>query len=153
MGQPAVITSILPPDIHPVVFDSIDACRKSAAGLDAYAWRRLCTIDSLSLCQSLAEVAKRLCSSFQGISPLLACRLIALPWCMVLEKQRDVSSQKLSLGSRDPGSSGRYVVGAVKLLFTRQGSTDDTEAVLLIDASNAGLCTTSSVSVPPLLLF
>ncbi len=57
------------------------ACPSS---LDAYAWRRLCPAFKSSLCQSLAEVAKRLYSSFidpQGISPLLACRLIALDKC------------------------------------------------------------------------
>ncbi len=57
-----------PPDFHPVIFDSIDAAlikltslnTKGAAGpsgLDAFAWRRLCTsfkTASYTLCQSLA---------------------------------------------------------------------------------------------------
>ena len=100
-SQPASPNSTLhgpPPEIHPVVFDSIDArlirstaLRTSGAagpsGLDAHSWRRLCTAfktASNSLCQSLAEVAKRLCSSLvdpQGLAPLLACRLIALDKC------------------------------------------------------------------------
>ena len=100
-GQPASPNSILqgpPPEIHPIVFDSIDArlihstaLRTSVAagpsGLDAHAWRRLCTAfksASNSLCQLLAEVAKCLCSSLvdsQGLSPFLACRLIALDKC------------------------------------------------------------------------
>lgn len=57
------------------------------SGLDAYAWCRLCTAFksfSASLCQSLADVAKCLCSSYidpSTVSPLLACRLIALDKC------------------------------------------------------------------------
>ena len=87
-----------PPKVHPVVFDSINAhlirstaLRTSGAagpsGLDAHAWRRMCTAfkaASKSLCQSLADVAKRLCSSLvdpEGLGPLLACRLIALNKC------------------------------------------------------------------------
>ena len=57
------------------------------SGLDAYARRRLCTAfhsASTSLCQSLAEVAKRLCSALldpMSLAPFLACRLIALDKC------------------------------------------------------------------------
>ena len=84
-----------PPEVHPVIFDSIDAPlirsialnTKGAAGpswMDAYAWRRLCTsfgTASNALCLSLALTAKCLCSVLVDpscISPLLACRLIAL---------------------------------------------------------------------------
>ena len=64
-------------------------CKGAAgpSGLDAYAWHRLCTAFksfSASLCQSLADVAKRLCSSYidpTTVFPLLACRLIALDKC------------------------------------------------------------------------
>ena len=83
------------PDIHPVIFDSINAAlirstslnTSGAAGpsdLDSYAWRRLCTSfksGSSALCQSLALTAKRLCTEYLDpmcISSLLACRLIAL---------------------------------------------------------------------------
>ena len=84
-----------PPAIHPVIFDSIDkGAVKSAAlkisgaagpsGLDAYCWRRLCTNfgpASSDLCQALADVAKRLSTTFvhpDSIAPFVACRLIAL---------------------------------------------------------------------------
>ena len=100
-SQPATIGSTLqgvPPEIHPVIFDSIDsrlirstALKTSGAarpsGLDAYAWRRLCNSfksSSDTLCHALAQVAKRLCSSLidpQLTSPILACRLIALDKC------------------------------------------------------------------------
>ena len=97
-GQPAnsnYIISSEPQDPHPVIFDSLDANTiRSAAlrvngaagpsGLDAHAWRRLCTSfkgASSDLCASLASVARRICSSYVNpsiIAPLLACRLIAL---------------------------------------------------------------------------
>ncbi len=84
-----------PPDFHPVIFDSIDAAlikstslnTKGAAGpsgLDAFAWRRLCTSFKsacYTLCQSLALAARRLCTEYVDptcVHPLLACRLIAL---------------------------------------------------------------------------
>jgi hypothetical protein len=86
------------PQIHPVVFDQINATSiRSAAlrtkgaagpsGLDAHCWRRLCTsfkAASDDLCHSLALLARRLCVSFvdpRGLSCLLACRLIALDKC------------------------------------------------------------------------
>ena len=88
----------IPPEIHPVVFDSIDArlIRSVAlkttgaagpSGLDAYSWRRMCTAfktTSSSLCQSLADVSRHLCSHYvdsTAVSPLLACRLVALNKC------------------------------------------------------------------------
>lgn len=90
-----VKTNFKPPVVHPVVFDSVDAAlirstslhisgAAGPSGLDAYAWRRLCTFfktASFSLCHSLALATKRLCTEFvdpECISPLLACRLIAL---------------------------------------------------------------------------
>ena len=57
---------------------------KSAAGhscIDARGWRRICTsfqTASHGLCQSLAILARRLCTDPQGLAPLMACRLIAL---------------------------------------------------------------------------
>ena len=85
----------MPEPCHPIIFDSIDgsAIRSAAlnvhgsagpSGLDAHAWRRLCTSfkgASTDLCNSLALVAKRLCSSHvdpSSLSSFLACRLIAL---------------------------------------------------------------------------
>ena len=54
------------------------------SGLDGYKWRWLCTSHkgaSRDLCESVASVARRICSSFVDlipIAPLLACRLTAL---------------------------------------------------------------------------
>ena len=80
---------------HLIVFDWINGpmIRATAqlmsgsagpSGLDARAWRRLCTSfhsASGDLCTVIAKLARRLCSSNvdpHGIAPLTACRLIAL---------------------------------------------------------------------------
>ena len=57
------------------------------SGLDATAWKRMCTsfkTSSADLCESLASTARRLCSEYvdlTGISALVACQLIALDKC------------------------------------------------------------------------
>ena len=83
---------------HPVIFDQLDgkairtaALRiEGAAGpleVDAYGWRRLCISfksASSELCNSLALLARRICTTYvdpQGLAPLLASRLIALDKC------------------------------------------------------------------------
>ena len=80
---------------NPIIFDSLDADlilkaalkTKGAAGLsglDAFAWRRLCSSfksASRDLCCSLAAVGRRLCISLvnpTGLSAFVACRLIPL---------------------------------------------------------------------------
>ena len=89
------ITEDEPQEPHPIIFEgitsnSIRSCAlktRGAAGpsgLDAHMWRRLCTSykgASSDLCDSLARVAKRICSAYvdpNSMKPLLACRLIAL---------------------------------------------------------------------------
>lgn len=84
-----------PPFVHPVIFDCIQgqtirsaALRTNGAagpsGIDALGWKRMCTsFNSASedLCNSLALLARRLCTVFldpSGLAPLLSCRLIAL---------------------------------------------------------------------------
>ena len=93
--NPAFILPSAPQEVHPVIFESLDAgAIRSAAlrtsgsagpsGLDAKEWRRLCTAlkgASSNLCNSMALLAKRLSTTYidpECISPLLACRLIAL---------------------------------------------------------------------------
>ena len=84
---------------HPIIYEQITASTiKTAAlrtkgaagpsGLDAHQWRRLCSsfkTASADLCHSLALVAMCLCSStikhHSYLTPLLACRLIALDKC------------------------------------------------------------------------
>ena len=97
-ASPADVPPGTPPQPHPIIFDRMDAAlirsialRTTGAagpsGLDAHAWRRLCTAfkaSSSSLCHSLANVAKRLCTTYvdpKAVYPLLANRLIALDKC------------------------------------------------------------------------
>ncbi len=159
-----------PTSVHPVLFESIDASliRHTAlqvngaagpSGLDALCWRRLCTSfksASLDLCQSLAHVAKRLCTEFVDpsiIAPLLSSRLIALnknpgvrPIGISNTDRRIITKAILSIVRQDildaTGSlqlcagqtSGiESAVHAARALFQQS----DTEAVLLVDASNA----------------
>ena len=157
------------PEIHPVIFDRIDASSiRSAAlrtkgaagpsGIDAHCWRRLCTSfksASEDLCNSLAQVARRLCTSFvdpKGLSALLACRLIALDKCPgvrpigICETARRIISKAVLQVTRadlqDAAGSLQLCAGQIagieaavhtmKEAFARE----ETEAVLLVDASN-----------------
>ena len=159
-----------PPAIHPVIFDSIDkgavkyaALKISGAagpsGLDAYCWRRLCTNfgpASSDLCQALADVAKRLSTTFvhpDSIAPFVACRLIALnknpgvrpigigdtarriiakSILMVIKGDIQDAAGTLQLCAGQISGS-EAAVHAVRSAF----EDDDTEAVLLVDATNA----------------
>ena len=101
--EPPKPSAIIPPGVsviepHPVIFDRIDnqLIRSTAlkmdgaagpSGLDASAWKRLCTsfkTASSDLCHALASVARRMCTTLLdpiGISAFVACRLIALDKC------------------------------------------------------------------------
>ena len=156
--------------VHPVVFERIDAecIRKSAlhtfgAGgpsrLDAYNWRRLCTSfgkASNDLCHSLAQMARRICSTHvhpDGLKPFLACRLIALdknpgvrPIGICEVPRRIIAKAALNVircdvmeavgslqlcGGQIAGTEA--AVHAVRSLF----DSDECQGVLLVDASNA----------------
>lgn len=97
-ADPEVCIRGIPPQIHPVAYDAINASlirctalrasgTSGISGLEAYDWRRLCTSfqsTSDTLCNAVARCTKRLCSSHVNphiVSPLLACRLIALDKC------------------------------------------------------------------------
>ena len=94
-AHPEAIINDDPHDVHPVLFESLDAVMiRSAAlhtsgaarpsGLDALGWRRLCTSfksASLELCHSLALVTKRICTELVDpatIAPPMSSHLIAL---------------------------------------------------------------------------
>ena len=159
-----------PSETHPVIFESIDAkAIRSAvlnttgsAGpscLDAHDWRRLCTSfkgASTNLCNSLASTARRICTTIvdpKSISPLLACRLIALdkspgvrPIGIGDTARRIIAKAVLSVVRTDvQNASGclqlcggqisgiEAAVHAVRNAF----NSNDCEAALLVDASNA----------------
>lgn len=90
-----ITTHELPPEVHPVLFESLTgASIRSAAlrtsgsagpsGLDAAGWRRLCCSfhkDSADLCASIAAFARRICTSFVdpiGLQAFVSCRLVPL---------------------------------------------------------------------------
>ena len=158
------------PDVHPVLFDELNAARiRSAAlhttgaagpsGLDALTWRRLCTSfksASQELCHCLALTAHRMCTTMVDpacLAPLLSSRLIALDKCpgvrpigigdtarCIIAKailsitkqdiQEAVGFSQLCAGHIAGAEAG---VHAVRSMFER----NDTEALLLVDASNA----------------
>ena len=169
-AHPDTIINDNPPDVHPVLFVSLDAAMiKSAvlntcgaagpSGLDALGWRRPCTSFKApfsELCHSLALVAKRLCTELidpASIAPLMASRLIALdknpgirPLGIGDTARRIIVKAILNITRQDvqeaTGSiqlcAGQIAgteaaVHAVRSFFHRE----ETEALLLIDASNA----------------
>jgi len=163
------VTSEIPQD-HSVIFDCIDgsAIRSAAlhtkgaagpSGIDAHCWRRLCTsfkTASHDLCQSLALVARRLCTMFvdpQGLSALLACRLIALDKCPgvrpigICETARRIISKAVLFALK---ADIQEAAGPMQLCAGQMAGIEaavhainasfqcaNTEAVLLVDASNA----------------
>ena len=167
---PDCILSSDPDPPHPIIFDSIDgnAIRSAAlnihgssgpSGLDAYAWRRLCTSfkgASIDLCNSLAGVAKRLCTTYvdsKSVSSFLACCLIALDKCPGVRPigigdtaRRIVAKAVLYVVKPDIQHAsgclqmcGGQVSGIEAAVHAIRSAFDheDCEAILLADASNA----------------
>ena len=171
--QPPVPSTLIgdlaePP--HFVLFDQLDAVhlRRVAlklhgaagpSGLDASAWRRMCTsfqTASDDLCDALSAVARRLCTSFvdpAGLSSFVACRLIALdknpgvrPIGIGEAVRRLIAKAILSIIRDDIQAAAgplqlcagqlsgcEAAVHSMRQLF----SSPEVEAVILVDASNA----------------
>ena len=172
-GQPAYPEILLPlttPATHPVVFDCLDGgVIRSAAlrthgsagpsGVDAVGWRRLCTSfqnASSELCNSLAMVARKLCTTYvdpQSVAPLAASRLIALDKCPGVRPigigetvRRIIGKAVLAVIKYDILDAA----GALQLCAGQEAGCEaaihamrntfldnDSEAVLLVDATNA----------------
>ena len=139
------------------------------SGLDAFGWRRLCTSfqqASDDLCCSLALVARKLCTSCvdpDGIIALVACRLIALdkfpgvrPIGVGEVVRRIITKAVLSIVKLDvlevagslqlcagQDAGNEAAVHAMRAIFC----DDSTEAVLLVDASNAFNCLNRQVAL------
>ena len=86
------------PEPHPIHFDRIDGLlmrtvvlkmdrAAGPSGIDAAGWKRLCTsfrTHSADLCDALASLAKRICTTYvypKGLEAFMASRLIALNKC------------------------------------------------------------------------
>ena len=129
------------------------------SGVDAHAWRRLCSSfksASHSLCSSLASVTKRIATTLvnpEGLNAFVACRLIPLDKCPgvrpigIGEVPRRIAAKAiLRIVSPDveeaagplqvcAGQEGgcEAAVHAMRQIF----EDSNTEAVLLVDATNA----------------
>ena len=129
------------------------------SGLDAFAWRRLCSsfkTASRDLCSSLAAVGRRLCTSLvnpEALSAFMACRLLPLDKCPgvrpigISEVPRQIISKAvlwiLSNDIQDAagplqacaGQTGgcEAAIHAMRTIF----NSHDVEGALLIDAENA----------------
>ncbi len=126
--------------------------------LDAAAWKRLCSSfkSSSDLCDTLALLSRRICSTYihpEGLSAFVACRLITLdkhpgvrPIGVAETCRRIIGKAILQVIQSDiinvagplqlcadQDSGCEAAVHAIRWLF----DDSDTEAILLIDASNA----------------
>ena len=166
-ASPDTLESGVPQEVHPVVIDaalirSTALNTKGAAGpsgLDAYTWRRMCSSfksASSGLCHSIALAAKRLCATLvdpECVAPLLACRLIALdknpgvrPIGIGDTARRIIAKAAISVlkdDVLDAAGSMQLCVGQMAGVESaihaarKKFNSPETEAVLLVDASNA----------------
>lgn len=134
-------------------------CAAGRSGMDAHCWRRLCTSFKSAfsdLCHSLALLTRRLCTTFvdpNSLSPLMACHLIALDKCPgvrpigICETARRIISKAVLHATKADLQDAAgplqlcagQITGIEAAVHTMKASfqKEDTEAVLLVDASNA----------------
>ena len=161
-GVPQEVHPVSYDAVDTTLIRSIALKMKGAAGpsgLDAYTWRRMCSsfkTASSNLCHSIALAAKRMCTTLVDpvcVAPLLACRLVALdknpgvrPIGIGDTARRIIAKAVVSVikdDVLDAAGSMQLCVGqmagvesavhAVRKMF----DSSETEAVLLVDASNA----------------
>ena len=175
-GQVAAADALLetgcynPPCYDPILFEQLtgDLIKRAAlhthgaagpSGVDAYAWRRLCSSfgsASMALCNSLAAIVRRLCTQDVDSAELMAfvaCRLIPLdkkpgvwpigvgdvPRRIIAKVILHVIGDDIQLAAgalqtcagHDAGSEA--AIHAMKSIF----DDDDTQAALLVDATIA----------------
>ena len=168
--QASIVTPTTPTDEHlPIYFDRIDghliqstALRtEGSAGLDAAAWKRLCTSfksTSTDLCEAIAATARRISTSFvdpQSLSAFVACRLVALDKCPIARVRPIGIGKTLRriLGraiTKAISEDIQIAAGLLQLCAGQQSGCEaavlamrqifesaDAEAILLVDASNA----------------
>lgn len=144
------------------------------SGVDAAGWRRLCTAfhgASKGLCDAVAALARRICTSYVDPSALeayVACRLIPLDKCPGVRPIGVAESLRRIVGKAIMAVAGHDVqqaAGPLQLCagqpagceaavhVMRQLFTDpDCEAVLLVDASNAFNCLNRQVALRNILV-
>ena len=129
------------------------------SGLDASAWKRLCSSfgsHSVDLCNAIASVSKRICTTYvnpEDIRALVACRLIALDKCPgvrpigIGETVRRIMARAILSVLKD---DIKKAAGPIQLCAGQESGCEaaihalnqifedpNTDAVLLVDASNA----------------
>ena len=142
--HPECIIPSLPEEVYPVVFDFInaDAIHSAAlkttwsagpSGLDAHKWRHFCTAfkgASTGLCSALAEVAKRLCTSYvdpRAVAPFLAC------WLIALDKAPGV--RPIGIGQ----ITGRRIIAKAVLYTIRPDIQEATDCIQLCGGQISGI--------------
>ena len=173
-AQPASPSALLPPEdnnsyTHPILFEMIngDLIHSTAlktqgaagpSGMDTAGWWRICTAFhscSTDLCNAIAFVTQRVCTSFVDPSCLAAdtaCRLIPLsknpgvhPIGICETLRRIISNAALLATKADIQSAAGplqvcagHEVGCEAAIHAMQIFADEeTEGVLLVDAKNA----------------
>ena len=174
-GQPLNPSALLVPDTpaeepHPVIFDQLTgpliratALRTEGAagpsGIDALGWRRLYTSfrgASSDLCEALAQLGRRICTTYvdpSGLDAFTACRLMALDKCPGVRPIGIGETARRILGKAILAVIGGDIqdtAGALQMCAGQQSGCEaavhamrqifddpNTHAVLLVDASNA----------------
>ena len=154
----------------PIIFERITgesikqaAMRTNGAagpsGVDAYGWRRLCSSfkgASVDLCNALAGMAKRLCTSAvdpDGVSAYVACRLIPLnknpgvrpigigevPRRIIAKAILKAIGEDVKLAAGPIQTCAGHEAGCEAAIHAMKEveQMDETEAMLLVDATNA----------------
>ena len=130
-------------------------CKGSAGptGLDAHAWKRMCTAfkqASWDLCSAIANVSRRICTISvdpEGTSALVACRLIPLNECPAVRPigvgevlRRIIGKAVMRIVGLDvvTAAGSMQVCAGLEVHAMREVfNEDNTEGILLVDAANA----------------
>ena len=155
--RPVLYERIDGPLIHSIALKTEGAAGPS--GIDAAGWRRLLSSfqkESVELCEAVASMTRRLCQQYvdpAGLTAFTACRLVALDKCPgvrpvgIGEVVRRIAGKAILSVT---GMAVQEVTGALQVCSGQQGgceaaihamrhvfSESNTEAVLLVDATNA----------------
>ena len=163
---PTILLSDTPGPFNPIIFENLthELIQKAAlrtqdaaglSGLDAAAWRRLCSSfnSSQSLCSALAAVGRHLCTASVhhiAVSAFVAGRLIPLDKCPGIRPigvgelpRRIIAKAILNVVRSDiTAATGPLQVctgvnGGCEAAVHAMKNFQRTEAVLLVDATNA----------------
>ena len=163
---------------HPVIFEQIDgqlfhSLAAGPSGIDASGWRRLLSSfhkQSTDLCDAIAMLGRHICQNFvdpDGLSAYTSCRLVAMDKCPGVRPigigevvQRIIGKAIRTITSQDI----QQVTGALQLCAGQQVgckaaihamwqvfTQPNTEAVLLVDATNAFNCLNRKVALQNIL--